>query len=200
MCCARRRRRRRAAGRGSAPPLARTDLAATSTDRPISSIGSSGPIREAGGVACRPRRRGRGAALHRELVDAVAVLEPHVDAALREGLLAICTFGEVELARVESVGGRTDEAIERRLRARRDRVARGTPRFLSTLLDVAECRLRLQVGDLDRAADLIAAVSEGPERTLLIARSEPTCGTPPPASWTRARHPGRARSTGWSNR
>jgi LuxR family transcriptional regulator, maltose regulon positive regulatory protein len=46
------------------------------------------------------------------------------------------------------------------------------------LLDVAECRLRLQVGDVDRAADLLADIADCPERTLLVARAELAAGRP----------------------
>ena len=52
------------------------------------------------------------------------------------------------------------------------------PRFLSSLLDVAECRLRLQTGDLERAADLLVDIADGPERTLLSARAELAAGRP----------------------
>ena len=113
-----------------------------------------------------------------ELDRAVEVLAPHIDAALLEGHVAICTLGEVELARIEYAQGAADDAIARLLRVRRDRAARGTPRFLSALLDVAECRLRLQIGDVDRAADLLADIAAGPERTLLAARAELAAGRP----------------------
>jgi LuxR family transcriptional regulator, maltose regulon positive regulatory protein len=113
-----------------------------------------------------------------ELDRAVGVLEPHMDAALREGHVAIGTLGEVELARVEYAQGAGDDAIARLLRTRRDRAARGTPRFLSSLLDVAECRLRLQTGDVDRAADLLDDIADGPERTLLRARAALAAGRP----------------------
>jgi LuxR family maltose regulon positive regulatory protein len=113
-----------------------------------------------------------------ELDRAVEVLAPHIDAALREGHVAICTLGEVELARVEYAQGGADDAIARLLRVRRERAARGTPRFLSSLLDVAECRLRLQMGDVDRAADLLAEIADCPERTLLAARAELAAARP----------------------
>jgi LuxR family maltose regulon positive regulatory protein len=113
-----------------------------------------------------------------ELDRAVEVLAPHIDAALREGHVAICTLGEVELSRVEYALGAADDALVRLLGVRRDRAARGTPRFLSSLLDVAECRLRLQMGDVDRAADLLTDIADGPERALLAARAELVAGRP----------------------
>ena len=113
-----------------------------------------------------------------ELDRAVDVLEPHIDAALREGHVAICTLGEVELARIEYALGDGEEAIARLRRVRGDRAARGMPRFLSSLLDVAECRLRLQLGDVERAADLLTDIAAGPERMLLSARADLAAGRP----------------------
>jgi LuxR family maltose regulon positive regulatory protein len=115
---------------------------------------------------------------HDELDEAVDVLAPHIDDALREGHVAICTLGEVELARVDMARGRGEDAVARLLRVRGDRASRGTPRFLATVLDVAECRVRLQVGDLERALDLLEDVPDGPERTLLCARAELAAGRP----------------------
>ncbi len=114
------------------------------------------------------------ALVHRErdeLNRAIDVLAPHIEAALHEGHVAITTLGEVELARVECAQGRGDEAIARLLRVRRDRAARGTPAFLTGVLDQAECRIRLHVGDLDRAGDLLEDIGPGPERALLEARA-----------------------------
>ncbi len=125
------------------------------------------------------------ASVHRErdqLDRAVDVLHPHLDAALREGQVAAATLAEVELARIDCARGRGDEALARLLRVRRDRGARGTPLFIETVLDVAECRLRLVLGDLDRAADLLADVPPGPERTLLEARAELVAGHPAEAA------------------
>ncbi|HEY7070945.1 MAG TPA: LuxR C-terminal-related transcriptional regulator [Acidimicrobiales bacterium] len=113
------------------------------------------------------------ALVHRErdeLDRAMAILAPHLDSALREGHVAITTLGEIELARVECARGEPDEAVRRLMRVRRDRAARGTPRFLASVLDVAECRVRLLVGDLDRAQDLFDDLEPGPERSLLEAR------------------------------
>ena len=106
------------------------------------------------------------------------VLEPHLDAALREGHVAICTLGEVELARIEYALGAPDDAIARLLRVQEDRAARGMPRFLSSVLDVAKCRLRLQVGDVERGGDLLVDIPDGPERTLLAARAALAAGRP----------------------
>jgi LuxR family maltose regulon positive regulatory protein len=114
------------------------------------------------------------ALVHRErdeLGRAIEVLTPHVEPALREGHVAITTLGEVELARVECAQGRSDQAIARILRVRRDRAARGTPAFLAGVLDAAECRIRLHLGDVDRAGDLLDEMEPGPERTLLQARA-----------------------------
>jgi len=113
-----------------------------------------------------------------ELDRAAEVLEPHIGAALREGHVAICTLGEVELARVEYALGASEDAIGRLLRVRGDRAGRGMPRFVSSLLDVAECRLRLQTGDLERAAVLLVDIADGPERTLLSARADLASGRP----------------------
>ena len=113
-----------------------------------------------------------------ELDKAVDVLEAHLDAALREGHVAICTLGEVELARVDAARGRGDEGLARLRKVREERAARGTPRFLAAVLDVGECRLRLQQGDVERALDLLADIPEGPERTLLAARCEIVAGHP----------------------
>jgi LuxR family maltose regulon positive regulatory protein len=121
------------------------------------------------------------ALVHRErdeLDEAVDVLAPHVEAALREGLVATTTLGEVELARVECALGRGDDALSRLLRVRRDRAARGTPVFLAGVLDRAECRARLRVGDIDRARDLLDEIEPGPERTLLDARVALALGRP----------------------
>jgi ATP/maltotriose-dependent transcriptional regulator MalT len=106
-----------------------------------------------------------------ELEPAVEVLAPHIEPALREGHVAITTLGEVELARVECARGHGDDAIGRLLRVRRDRAARGTPAFLAGVLDQAECRVRLHLGDLDRAGDLLDEIEPGPDRTLLQARA-----------------------------
>ncbi len=113
------------------------------------------------------------ALVHRERdeLDAAAdVLAAHLEPALREGHVAMTTLGEIELARVECAGGRTDEAIARLLRVRRDREARGMPAFLAGVLDRAECRVRLQAGDIDRAQDLLQDIEPGPDRDLLAAR------------------------------
>src|SRR5690606_3843792 len=113
-----------------------------------------------------------------ELDQAVEVLQPHLDPALREGHLAITTLGELELAAVECCRGDGADAIARLLRVRRDRAARGTPPFLTTAIDQAECRIRVRVGDIDRAIDLLAAIAPGPERTLLDARIALVTGRP----------------------
>jgi LuxR family maltose regulon positive regulatory protein len=121
------------------------------------------------------------ALIHREqdeLDRAIDVLEPHLDAALREGHVAITTVGEVELARAECAQGRAGDAIARVLRVRRDRAARGTPRFLVGVLDQAECRVRVALGELDRAEDLLEDLDGGPERTLLAARVALAAGRP----------------------
>lgn len=119
------------------------------------------------------------ALVHRErdeLDRAVEVVAPHLDAARREGHVAITTLGEVELARVECAQGRSDDAIARLLRVRRDRAVDGTPAFLAGVLDRAECRVRLHAGDLDRARDLLDDMEQGPERTLLQARAALVAG------------------------
>lgn len=119
------------------------------------------------------------ALVHRERDDlerAVEVLAPHLDAALREGHVAITTLGEAELARVECAEGSCDEAVRRLLRLRRDRAGRGLPPFLASVIDRAECRVRLQLGDLDRARDLLDEIEPGPERTLLAARAAVVAG------------------------
>ena len=113
------------------------------------------------------------ALIHRErneLDRAVEVLAPHIEAACREGLVAIATLGEVELARVECAQGRADQAIARLLRVRRDRAALGTSAFLAAVLDQTECRVRIHAGDVDRAGDLLGEIDPGPERLLLEAR------------------------------
>ncbi|HEX5947840.1 MAG TPA: LuxR C-terminal-related transcriptional regulator [Acidimicrobiales bacterium] len=113
------------------------------------------------------------ALVHRErneLDQAIEVLHPHLDPALREGHVAIATLGEVELAAVECSRGEGADAIARLLRVRRDRAARGTPAFLATVMDQAECRIRARLGDVDRAIDLLDEIAPGPERTLLDAR------------------------------
>ena len=114
-----------------------------------------------------------------ELDQAVDVLEAHLDAALREGHVAICTLGEVELARI----GRGPRQGRRRSRppaqGPRGTEPLGASRGSSpSVLDVAECRLRLQQGDVERAVDLLADLPDGPERTLLAARSEIAAGHP----------------------
>jgi LuxR family transcriptional regulator, maltose regulon positive regulatory protein len=119
------------------------------------------------------------ALVHREQDDldrAVDVLAPHLDAALREGHVAITTLGEAELARVECAQGRCEDAISRLLRLRRDRAARGLSPFLASVIDRAECRVRLQRGDLDRVRDLLEDIEPGPERTLLTARTAVVAG------------------------
>src|SRR5918998_21306 len=76
------------------------------------------------------------ALVHRErdeLAEAADVLRPHLDAALREGHLAIATLGEVELARAECSGGRGDDAVARLLRGRRGRPPPGNPAPLPPL-------------------------------------------------------------------
>jgi LuxR family maltose regulon positive regulatory protein len=113
------------------------------------------------------------ALVHRErdqLDAAHEVLAPHVDAALREGYVAVATLGEIELARLDCIRGAAGDAVARLLRVRRDRAARGTPPFLATALDQAECRVRLHQGDVDRAADLLEEMEPGPEHDLLQAR------------------------------
>lgn len=115
---------------------------------------------------------------HDELERAIEVLQPHLDAALREGHVAITTVGEAELARAECAQGRPGDAIARVLRVRRDRAARGTPRFLVDVLDQAECRVRVALGELDRAEDLLEDLDGGPERTLLAARVALAAGRP----------------------
>jgi LuxR family maltose regulon positive regulatory protein len=121
------------------------------------------------------------ALVHRErdeLDQATDVLAPHLEPALREGHVAIATLGEVELARVECALGSGDVAVARLLRVRRDRAARGTPVFLAGVLDRAECRARLHIGDVDRARDLLEEVEPGAERTLLDARVALALGRP----------------------
>jgi len=121
------------------------------------------------------------AAVHRErdeLEAAVEVLAPHIDAARREGYLAIATLGEVELARAEAARGEPDTAVARLLQVRRDLASRGTPPFLSAVLDRAECRVRLQVGDVERADDLLGQLDPGSERALLEARRALVAGRP----------------------
>jgi LuxR family maltose regulon positive regulatory protein len=121
------------------------------------------------------------ALVHRErdeLDEAVDVLAPHLEPALREGLVANATLGEVELARVECAQGRGEDAVARLLRVRRDRAARGTPEFLAGVLDRAECRARLHIGDVERARDLLEEIEPGPERTLLEARVALALGRP----------------------
>ncbi len=113
------------------------------------------------------------ALVHRErneLDQAMDVLTPHLEPALREGHIAITTLGEVELAAVETCRGEGDAAVARLLRVRRDRATRGTPAFLAGVIDQAECRIRARVGDVDRAVDLLDDIAPGPERTLLEAR------------------------------
>jgi LuxR family maltose regulon positive regulatory protein len=113
------------------------------------------------------------ALVHRErneLGQAIEVLAPHVEAALREGHVAITTLGEMELARAECSLGQGDAAVARLLRVRRDRAARGTPAFLAGVIDQAECRIRIRVGDLDRAIDLLDDIEPGFDRSLLEAR------------------------------
>jgi LuxR family maltose regulon positive regulatory protein len=46
------------------------------------------------------------------------------------------------------------------------------------VLDLAECRVRLQVGDVDRAQDLFDDIEPGPERALLEARLALAGGSP----------------------
>jgi LuxR family maltose regulon positive regulatory protein len=114
------------------------------------------------------------ALVHRErdeLEEAVDVLAPHIAAARREGHRGITTMGEIELARVDSARGDGDEAIARVLRVRRQCAAGGMSAFLAMVLDQTECRLRLSVGDVDRAVDLLDDIAPGPERTLLEARA-----------------------------
>lgn len=121
------------------------------------------------------------AMVHRErneLDDAVEVVEPHLATALEDGRLAMTTLGEVELAHVECARGCIDAALRRLLRTRRDLAAAGTPPFLAAVVDVAECRIRLRAGDLDRAVDLLETIEPGPERTLLEARARLESGRP----------------------
>jgi LuxR family maltose regulon positive regulatory protein len=134
------------------------------------------------GRASRRAMIGARAALalvHRErdeLDRAMDVLGAYLASALREGHVGITTLGEIELARVECAQGDADAGIARVLRVRRDRAVDGTPRFLGRALDAAECRLRLHVGDVERAEDLLAELPPGPERELLTARLALTCG------------------------
>ncbi len=134
------------------------------------------------GRASRRAMIGARAALalvHRErdeLDRAMDVLGPYLASALREGHVGITTLGEIELARVECARGDAEAGIARVLRVRRDRAVDGTPRFLGRVLDAAECRLRLHVGDVERAQDLLAELEPGPEHTLLTARLALTCG------------------------
>jgi LuxR family maltose regulon positive regulatory protein len=113
-----------------------------------------------------------------ELDAAVDVVAPHIDGARREGHIAITTLAEVVLARVECARGRADEAISRVLRVRRDGAARGLSPFLAGALDYAECLVRLVIGDVDRAADLLEDLAPGPARTLLEARAALATGRP----------------------
>ena len=113
------------------------------------------------------------ALVHRErdeLDRAVVVLAPHIDSARREGHIAITTLGEIELSRVELAQGRADDAVARLLRVRAERAVDGTPRFLAEVIDRAECRIRVQMGDHDRAQDLLDDIQPGPEHTLLGLR------------------------------
>jgi LuxR family maltose regulon positive regulatory protein len=113
------------------------------------------------------------ALVHRErdqLDRAMEVLGPHLDNALIEGHIGIATVGEAELARVECAQGEAEAALRRLLRVRRERAARGVPPFVGAVLDMAECRVRLVLGDLDRAQDLFDDIPHGPEKTLLEAR------------------------------
>jgi LuxR family maltose regulon positive regulatory protein len=121
------------------------------------------------------------ALVHREqdeLDRAMEALDPYLDDALIEGHVGICTAGEAELARVECAQGQPDAALRRLLRVRRDTAARGIPPFIGTVLDQAECRVRLVLGDLDRAQDLIDDLDPGPERSLLEARRALVGGSP----------------------
>jgi LuxR family transcriptional regulator, maltose regulon positive regulatory protein len=121
------------------------------------------------------------ALVHRErdqLDQAEEAIAPHVQAAVADGQLALATLGEVELARIEAARGRPDEGIARLLRVRRERAEDGTPRFLGDLLDRTECRLRLRMGDLDRAQDLLEDLPTGTRRTLLEARLALAAGRP----------------------
>ncbi|HEX6418170.1 MAG TPA: LuxR C-terminal-related transcriptional regulator [Acidimicrobiales bacterium] len=113
------------------------------------------------------------ARVHRErneLDQAVTVLEPHVESAAREGMVAIAVMGEAELARVECCRGEPDRALDRVLRVRREREADGMPPFLAGVVDRAECRVRLHAGDVERARDLIAEMAPAAGRRLLEAR------------------------------
>jgi LuxR family maltose regulon positive regulatory protein len=124
------------------------------------------------------------ALVHRErdeLDAAMEVLAPHVQVYATEGQVALATLGEIELARVELAQGRGEDGIARLLRVRHDRAAAGTPRFLAELIDLAECRLRIPLGDLDRAQDLLEDIGSGRERTLLEARLALVGGEPPRA-------------------
>jgi LuxR family transcriptional regulator, maltose regulon positive regulatory protein len=113
-----------------------------------------------------------------ELAQAFDVLEPHIGPAERQGLTAIATLAEVELALTESAAGRGDDAVIRLLRVRRDQAARGTPAFLAMMVDQAECRVRARLGDVDRALDLLDDLPAGPERSLLEARVALASGRP----------------------
>jgi len=131
----------------------------------------------------RPLASGRVALalVHRErdeLDEAEEAIAPHVAAAAADGQLALATLGEVELARIEASRGRADDGIARLLRVRRERAEGGTPRFLDDLLDGAECRLRLRMGDLDRAQDLLDDLPTDTRRTLLEARLALAAGRP----------------------
>src|SRR5690606_37804448 len=113
------------------------------------------------------------ARVHRErneLDEAIAVLDPHLDAAAREGLVALAVVGEAELARAECSRGEAERALARVLRVRRERSADGMPRFLAGVVDRTECRVRLRTGDVERARDLVAEMEPGPGRRLLEAR------------------------------
>ena len=121
------------------------------------------------------------ALVHRErdeLDRAMEVLKPYLDNALIEGHVGIATVGEAELARVECAQGQPDAALRRLLRVRNDRAGRGMPPFVGTVLDQSECRVRLLLGDLDRAQDLIDDLDPGPERSLLEARRALVGGCP----------------------
>jgi len=121
------------------------------------------------------------ALVHRErdeLDRAVEVVAPHLPAAFHEGHVAIATLGEVELALVDAARGKVDDGISRILRVRREGAKRATPRFVTGLLDEAECRLRLQAGHVERAVDLLAEIEPGPERRLLVERAELVAGRP----------------------
>jgi LuxR family maltose regulon positive regulatory protein len=111
-----------------------------------------------------------------ELDSAVDVLADHLAAARREGHIAITTLGEAELALVDGSRGDLGAAISRVQRVRRDLQARATSHFLRLVLDVAECRVRLYAGDLERARDLMAEIAPGPERCLLAERAAIAAG------------------------